>query len=90
MSKRSLEYGKSFIDPEEELSVPELIKRLITHKAITDKLIERLRQVFRNNGVLLKEIAIQINQLSYDLNPNTFTDLSRLNEKKRSSEETQQ
>ncbi len=90
MSKRSLEYGKSFIDPEEELSVPELIKRLITHKTITDKLIERLKQVFGNNGVILKNIAQQINQLSDDLNPNTFTDLSRLNEKKRTGEETRQ
>lgn len=81
MSERSIEYGKSFIDPEEELSVPELIKRLITHNAIADKLTEQLKQFLGNHGVILKNLAQQINQLSDDLNPTRFTDLSRLKEK---------
>ena len=77
MSERSQEYGKSFIDPDEELSVPELIKRLITHNVISEKLTERLKNVYGNNGVILKNLAQQINQLSDDLNPTTFKDLSR-------------
>ena len=89
MSERSKEYGKSFIDPEEELSVPELIKRLITHNVIADKLTERLKQVFGNNGIVIKNLAQQINQLSDDLNPTRFTDLSRLNKNKRTGKETQ-
>jgi CRISPR-associated protein Cmr2 len=35
------EYGASFIDPKEELSIPELVKRLITHQAIIDSLKAR-------------------------------------------------
>ncbi len=90
MSEQSKEYGKSFIDPEEELSVPELIKRLITHNVIADKLTERLKQAFGNNGVILKNLAQQINQLSSDLNPTRFTDLSRQSKNKRTGEQTQQ
>ncbi|WP_414621589.1 Cas10/Cmr2 second palm domain-containing protein [Calothrix sp. CCY 0018] len=77
MSQRSQEYGKSFIDPDEELSVPELIKRLITHNVIAEKLTERLKNVYGNNGLILKNLAQQINQLSDDLNPTTFKDLRK-------------
>lgn len=77
MSERSQEYGKSFIDPDEELSVPELIKRLITHNVISEKLTERLKNVYSNNGLILKNLAQQINQLSDDLNPTTFKDLRK-------------
>ena len=83
----SKEYGESFIAPEEELSIPELIKRLITHKVIADKLTERLKQVFGNNVVILKNLAQQIKQLSSDLKPTTFKDLSRLNKNKSTSEQ---
>ncbi|KAB8331149.1 CRISPR-associated protein [Scytonema tolypothrichoides VB-61278] len=90
MSERSKEYGESFIDPDEELSVPELIKRLITHNVIADKLTERLKQAFGNNGVILKNLAQQINQLSEDLKPTRFTDLSRITNKKRTGEQIKQ
>lgn len=90
MSERSKEYGKSFIDPDEELSVPELIKRLITHNVIADKLTERLKQAFGNNGVILKNLAQQINQLSEDLKPTRFTDLSRINKNERTGEQIKQ
>jgi CRISPR-associated protein Cmr2 len=80
MREKSKEYGKSFIDPDEELSVPELIKRLITHNTISQRLTERLKNVFGNNGLILKDFAQQINQLSEDLNPIKFTDLSRFQE----------
>ena len=35
------EYGAAFIDPKEELSIPELLKRLITHQAIIESLKAR-------------------------------------------------
>ncbi len=89
MSERSKEYGKSFIDPDEELSVPELIKRLITHNEIADELAQRLKKVFGNNGVILKDIAQQINQLSKDLQPDKFADLSRQNTNKRTDKQRQ-
>ncbi|MGH8001365.1 MAG: Cas10/Cmr2 second palm domain-containing protein, partial [Brasilonema sp.] len=90
MSERSKEYGESFIDSDEELSVPELIKRLITHNVIADKLTERLKQAFGNNGVILKNLAQQIKQLSEDLKPTRFTDLSRLNNNERTGEQIKQ
>jgi CRISPR-associated protein Cmr2 len=83
MSERSKEYGESFIVPNEELSVPELIKRLITHTVIADKLTEQLKQSFG----ILKNLSEQIKQLSEDLNPTSFTDLSRLNKNKRTGEQ---
>ena len=90
MSERSKEYGKSFIDPDEELSIPELIKRLITHKAIEEELTEKLKQVFGNNGLILAPLVKQINQLSNDLNPTRFTDLSRISNNKRTEKQKQQ
>jgi len=90
MSERSKEYGESFIDPDEELSIPELIKRLITHKAIADRLTERLKNYYGNNGVILKNFAQQVNKLSEDLKPTSFTDLSRLNKNKRTGEQIKQ
>jgi CRISPR-associated protein Cmr2 len=80
IKQKSQEYGKSFIDPDEQLSIPELIKRLITHDVISDKLTERLKNVFGNNGLILKYIAEQIKKISEDLNPVKFTDLSRFQE----------
>ncbi len=80
IKSKSNEYGKSFIDPDEQLSIPELIKRLITHDVISDKLTERLKKVSANNGLILKDLAVQIKNVSEDLNPVKFTDLSRFKE----------
>lgn len=71
--KRSKEYGESFIDPDEELSLPELIKRLITHKAIAIKIKENFNKTFEDS-----EIFQDLEILSEDLNPQSFTDLNRL------------
>jgi CRISPR-associated protein Cmr2 len=90
MRERTKEYGESFIAPNEELSVPELIKRLITHTVIADNLTERLKESFGNNGIIFKNLAEQIKQLSKDLNPISFTDLSRLNKNKRTGEQIQE
>jgi CRISPR-associated protein Cmr2 len=78
----SKKYGESFIVANEELSVPELIKRLVTHQAIAEKLIERFQQLFQVDRTQLPEISRQIQELSEDLNPDSFKDISRLNEDK--------
>ena len=84
MSQRSQEYGKSFIDPDEELSVPELIKRLITHKAVAIKIKEQFNQFFKDN-----EVLNGLEKLSEDLNPQRFTDLNRLKKTKRINDKQQ-
>lgn len=81
LKQKSQEYGKSFIDPDEQLSIPELIKRLITHDVIADELIDRLKIVFGKNGLIPKEISEQIKKISDELNPTKFTDLSRHEER---------
>ncbi|OYE01589.1 Cas10/Cmr2 second palm domain-containing protein [Nostoc sp. 'Peltigera membranacea cyanobiont' 232] len=70
--------GENFIDPDEELSIPELIKRLITHELITDKLQESLRNNFSNVDILVE----QLKKLSEDLSPRSFKYLSRQDEEK--------
>ena len=80
--ERSKEYGESFIDPDEELSIPELIKRLITHKVVTEKLIQRLEENFQEDQANIEKLAKQITQLSEDLKPDSFKDISRLKKKK--------
>ena len=79
---RSKEYGESFIVANEELSVPELIKRLVTHQSIAEKLIERFQQRLQVDETNIAEISEQIRELSEDLNPYSFKDISRLNENK--------
>lgn len=79
---RSKEYGESFIVANEELSVPELIKRLVIHQAIAEKLIERFKLRFQVDETNIAEISEQIRELSEDLNPYSFKDISRLNENK--------
>jgi len=69
--------GESFIDPNEELSVPELIKRIITYDSISQKLIKRLRLVFGQDGANTELLIKEIEQISVYLNPSSFKDLSR-------------
>lgn len=69
LSKR---YGSSFVDLREELSIPELIKRLITHKVIVDSLINKLHEFDIN---LASE---QLKKIAEELNPKSFKDLNRL------------
>jgi CRISPR-associated protein Cmr2 len=72
----SIEYGYSFIDPREELSIPELIKRLITHQAIVELLIIRLR-----NKLKLDVPENQLKEIAEDLKPDSFRKLSRKKDK---------
>jgi CRISPR-associated protein Cmr2 len=70
--ERSKKYGSSFIDPREELSIPELIKRLITHLAIVKKISDGLPQL----GLDVDSKGLQ--DIAEDLKPNSFKDLNRL------------
>lgn len=80
--EKSKEYGESFIVANEELSVPELVKRLVTHQAIAEKLIARFQQQFQIDETNIAEISEQIRELLQDLKPDSFKDISRFNEAK--------
>ncbi|NJO64248.1 MAG: CRISPR-associated protein [Richelia sp. RM2_1_2] len=69
--------GESFIDPKEELSVPELIKRMITYETVSKQLIENFRKEFGQNGVNIEPLIQEIQQISNDLQPFSFKDLNR-------------
>lgn len=76
------EYGEAFIDPNEELSIPELIKRLITHQAIANEIVKTLKEEIG------EEKPHWLNKLAEELNPKTFTDISRLKSKNSKSKES--
>jgi CRISPR-associated protein Cmr2 len=69
----SEELGESFIDPREQLSIPELIKRLITHEEIIEILTNNLRQNFSDIDTIIDKMR----KFANELNPRTFRDLSR-------------
>ncbi|MCG5060698.1 MAG: CRISPR-associated protein Cas10 [Limnoraphis sp. WC205] len=70
--KLSLVLGESFIDIREQLSIPELIKRLITHEMIANRLKEKLPQLE------IEDHSDQITKIAKELNPLSFKDLNRL------------
>ena len=76
------EYGASFVTEKEELSIPELTKRLITHKEIIKKFKEQFKQSFELVFSHTDKFDKEINKLAEQLNPKTFKDLSRLKKKK--------
>ncbi len=69
--------GESLIDPKEELSIPELIKRMITYETVSNQLIENFRNEFGKNGANIEPLIEQIRQVSNDLQPSSFKDLNR-------------
>jgi CRISPR-associated protein Cmr2 len=80
------EYGEAFIDPDEELSIPELIKRLITHEAIANEIVSNLKlkkQIDENR-------PHRLNILAEELKPDSFTDISRLKKKDSKSQKSPQ
>jgi CRISPR-associated protein Cmr2 len=74
-------YGSSFIDPREELSIPELVKRLITHKVIVHDLVLRLHKlkvtVSEDEKIKLASFREDLTQIARDLKPDSFRDLNR-------------
>lgn len=73
--KLSSALGEAFVDASEELSIPELVKRMITHQTIVNQFATKL------NLLDLDLPAEKITELSKELNPTTFRDLNRHKEK---------
>lgn len=73
--KLSSKLGEAFIDSSEELSIPELVKRMITHQTIINKLIPKL------DSLELDLDTTKIRELSEELRPETFRDLNRHQER---------
>jgi CRISPR-associated protein Cmr2 len=74
--------GEAFIDPREELSIPELIKRMITHGDVAQKVANNLRSVLREGQPEQPdELDKLITAIKRDLKPESFTELNRLKRK---------
>ena len=74
--------GEEFVDPDEELSIPELIKRLITHMAIAKKIVNPVQEEID------PKVPNLLKKLEKELNPESFTDISRLKSKNSKSQES--
>jgi CRISPR-associated protein Cmr2 len=74
--------GEEFVDPDEELSIPELIKRLITHMAIAKKIVNPVQEEID------PKVPNLLKKLEKELNPNSFRDISRLKSKNSKSQES--
>ena len=66
--------GESFIDPREELSITQLIKRLITHGNIIDDVVERLKKKQLITPYFPDK---NLKEVSQELNPSSFRELQR-------------
>jgi len=84
LAKLTKEYGEAFVDPDEELSIPELIKRLITHEAIANEIVKTIKEEIDS------KIPHRLKELAKELKPNSFTDISRLKSKDSQSQEAQE
>ncbi len=71
--------GEAFIDPDEELSIPELVKRIVTREDVAKAIVQTLKQ--RSGNDLSKEDEAQLTAIAHQLNPETFKDLNRLKRK---------
>ncbi|MGB7712225.1 MAG: type III-B CRISPR-associated protein Cas10/Cmr2 [Microcoleus sp.] len=80
-AEKTKEYGEAFVDPDEELSIPELIKRLITHMAIAKQIVNPVKEETD------PKIPNLLKKLEKELNPKSFTDISRLKSKNSKLEE---
>jgi len=85
-AEKSVKFGESFIDPREALSIPELVKRLVTHNVVAQKLGDRLRQELGESQADLKELQGLIAAIQEDLNPDSFKELNRLKRKRQPTE----
>ena len=77
------QYGSTFINDREQLSIPELTKRLITHKTILENFQDELK--LEENRELFRELPLNINLIAKELNPKTFKDLNRHKEEQEES-----
>jgi len=86
-AEKSVEYGESFIDPREELSIPELVKRMITHNVIAEEMGCNLQQqLSETQPEKLAELQKLIIAIQNDLKPDSFKELNRLKRKRNPNE----
>ncbi|BAU12540.1 hypothetical protein LEP3755_30700 [Leptolyngbya sp. NIES-3755] len=79
----SQKLGEAFIDPREELSIPELIKRMITHGDVAQKVGDRLRQTLgESQPEQPDELDKLIRAIKEQLRPESFKELNRLKRKR--------
>jgi CRISPR-associated protein Cmr2 len=69
--------GTSFIEPREELSIPQLIKRLITHRVIVKNIVKQLRE---RNLINTSEEEEELTEIAEELKPDSFKDVKRQDE----------
>lgn len=81
--------GESLIDPKEEISIPELIKRMITYETVSNRLIKNFKNEFGKNGANIDPLIEQIQQVSDDLQPSSFKDLNRHKDNTTATQEQQ-
>ncbi len=75
-------HGEPFIDPREELSIPELVKRLITHQVVVEELVQRVKQSQKHHSQEFKKALEELNdELRKDLDVKSFKELNRLPQK---------
>jgi len=68
-------FGDAFIDPDEELSIPELVKRIVTHEDVARAVIANLQT--HTPLTIDAEAETQLLAIARELNPNSFKDLNR-------------
>ena len=74
-------FGDSFIDPDEELSIPELVKRIVTHEDVASAVVQNLKT--HTSLPLIANRENQLLEIAKELNPKSFKDLNRLKRKNR-------
>jgi CRISPR-associated protein Cmr2 len=85
-AEKSIEYGESFVDAREQLSIPELVKRMITHSYIAKLMGDRLLKELGEDASHDLELHHLITQIQTDLRPDSFKELNRLKRKRSPSE----
>lgn len=67
--------GEAFIDPDEELSVPELIKRIVTHDDVATQVLKTFEHKIK--AELTPSDVQNLKAIATELNPKSFKDLNR-------------
>lgn len=75
--------GEAFVDVSEELSIPELVKRMITHETIIENFFDKILNLVIVDENEEKKLATRLDfmNIAYELNPRTFRDLNRHQER---------
>jgi CRISPR-associated protein Cmr2 len=85
---KAIEYGSAFVDPDEELSIPELVKRLVTHRAIAEQIQANYQPQV---GYDVDSNQLQsLTKIADELNPDSFSDLNRLKRKRKKANQPQE